>query len=164
MFGTFRDKMKETGTSYKGGSEEKVDAKGLTNHKIFLCNIIIICLRLLQSTTPRQVLLVCLILVLQSILDSTSSLGLVWNCNMCGGVTDYSGFYSALSWPASPWPPWTWPRWPRWWWLWPWAPGRSSWPSPWPTSPTRSGADPYSILSTRWAQWDILTGGNLTFL
>lgn len=27
MFGTFRDKMKETGTSYKGGSEEKVDAK-----------------------------------------------------------------------------------------------------------------------------------------
>jgi len=28
MFGTFRDKLKETGTSYKGGSEEKVDAKG----------------------------------------------------------------------------------------------------------------------------------------
>ena len=29
MFGTFRDKLKETGTSYKGGSEEKVDAKEL---------------------------------------------------------------------------------------------------------------------------------------
>ena len=28
MFGTFRDKLKETGTSYRGGSEEKVDAKG----------------------------------------------------------------------------------------------------------------------------------------
>ena len=27
IFGTFRDKMKETGTSYRGGSEEKVDAR-----------------------------------------------------------------------------------------------------------------------------------------
>ena len=25
MFGTFRDKLKESGTSYRGGSEEKVD-------------------------------------------------------------------------------------------------------------------------------------------
>ena len=27
FFGTFRDKLKETGTTYQGGSEEKVDAK-----------------------------------------------------------------------------------------------------------------------------------------
>jgi len=32
MFGTFRDKLKETGTSYKGGSEEKVDAKTVEIH------------------------------------------------------------------------------------------------------------------------------------
>jgi len=32
MFGTFRDKLKETGTSYKGGSEEKVDAKTVAIH------------------------------------------------------------------------------------------------------------------------------------
>ena len=32
MFGTFRDKLKETGTSYKGGSEEKVDAKSAAIH------------------------------------------------------------------------------------------------------------------------------------
>ena len=32
MFGTFRDKLKETGTSYKGGSEEKVDAKTAQIH------------------------------------------------------------------------------------------------------------------------------------
>jgi len=32
MFGTFRDKLKETGTSYKGGSEEKVDAKTAAIH------------------------------------------------------------------------------------------------------------------------------------
>ena len=27
IFGTFRDKLKESGTTYRGGSEEKVDAK-----------------------------------------------------------------------------------------------------------------------------------------
>jgi len=32
MFGTFRDKLKEHGTSYKGGSEEKVDAKAAAVH------------------------------------------------------------------------------------------------------------------------------------
>jgi len=32
MFGTFRDKLKENGTSYKGGSEEKVDAKAAAVH------------------------------------------------------------------------------------------------------------------------------------
>jgi len=32
MFGTFRDKLKETGTSYKGGSEEKVDEKTAAIH------------------------------------------------------------------------------------------------------------------------------------
>ena len=32
MFGTFRDKLKETGTSYKGASEEKVDAKSASIH------------------------------------------------------------------------------------------------------------------------------------
>ena len=32
MFGTFRDKLKETGTSYRGGSEEKVDAKTVAIH------------------------------------------------------------------------------------------------------------------------------------
>ena len=32
MFGTFRDKLKETGTSYKGGSEENVDAKSAAIH------------------------------------------------------------------------------------------------------------------------------------
>ena len=34
MFGTFRDKLKETGTSYKGGSEEKIDSKGLFKNHI----------------------------------------------------------------------------------------------------------------------------------
>ena len=32
MFGTFRDKLKESGTSYKGGSEEKVDTKTTSIH------------------------------------------------------------------------------------------------------------------------------------
>lgn len=32
MFGTFRDKLKDTDTSYKGGSEEKVDAKTVAIH------------------------------------------------------------------------------------------------------------------------------------
>ena len=32
MFGTFRDKLKESGTSYRGGSEEKVDAKTVAIH------------------------------------------------------------------------------------------------------------------------------------
>ena len=32
IFGTFRDKLKETGTSYRGGSEEKVDAKSAAIH------------------------------------------------------------------------------------------------------------------------------------
>jgi hypothetical protein len=32
MFGTFRDKLKETGTSYRGGSEEKVDEKAASVH------------------------------------------------------------------------------------------------------------------------------------
>ena len=32
MFGTFRDKLKESGTSYRGGSEEKVDAKTVEIH------------------------------------------------------------------------------------------------------------------------------------
>ena len=32
MFGTFRDKLKETGTSYRGGSEEKVDDKTAAIH------------------------------------------------------------------------------------------------------------------------------------
>ena len=32
MFGTFRDKMKEDGTSYIGGSEEKTDAKSVAIH------------------------------------------------------------------------------------------------------------------------------------
>ena len=31
-FGTFRDKLKEHGTSYKGGSEEKVDEKSASVH------------------------------------------------------------------------------------------------------------------------------------
>ena len=32
IFGTFRDKLKESGTSYKGGSEEKVDVKTTSIH------------------------------------------------------------------------------------------------------------------------------------
>ena len=32
IFGTFRDKLKETGTSYRGGSEEKVDDKTAAIH------------------------------------------------------------------------------------------------------------------------------------
>ena len=32
MFGTFRDKLKEKGTSYRGGSEEKVDEKTAAIH------------------------------------------------------------------------------------------------------------------------------------
>ena len=32
MFGTFRDKLKESGTSYRGGSEEKVDQKTAAIH------------------------------------------------------------------------------------------------------------------------------------
>ena len=32
MFGTFRDKMKEDGTSYNGGSEEKTDTKSVAIH------------------------------------------------------------------------------------------------------------------------------------
>jgi len=32
IFGTFRDKLKESGTSYKGGSEEKVDEKSARVH------------------------------------------------------------------------------------------------------------------------------------
>ena len=32
MFGTFRDKLKESGTSYSGGSEEKVDKKSAATH------------------------------------------------------------------------------------------------------------------------------------
>jgi len=32
LFGTFRDKLKETGTTYQGGSEEKVDAKTASIH------------------------------------------------------------------------------------------------------------------------------------
>jgi len=32
VFGTFRDKMKEKGTSYRGGSEEKVDEKSAAIH------------------------------------------------------------------------------------------------------------------------------------
>ena len=32
MFGTFRDKMKESGTSYRGASEEKVDARTVAVH------------------------------------------------------------------------------------------------------------------------------------
>jgi len=32
IFGTFRDKLKEAGTSYKGGSEEKVDEKTVAIH------------------------------------------------------------------------------------------------------------------------------------
>ena len=32
MFGTFRDKLKETGTTYKGGVEENVDAKTAAIH------------------------------------------------------------------------------------------------------------------------------------
>ena len=32
MFGTFRDKLKEKGTSYRGGSEEKVDDKTAAIH------------------------------------------------------------------------------------------------------------------------------------
>ena len=32
IFGTFRDKLKESGTSYKGGSEEKVDTKTTSIH------------------------------------------------------------------------------------------------------------------------------------
>ena len=32
MFGTFRDKLKESGTSYKGGSEDKVDEKAASVH------------------------------------------------------------------------------------------------------------------------------------
>ena len=32
MFGTFRDKLKETGTTYSGGSEEATDAKSAAIH------------------------------------------------------------------------------------------------------------------------------------
>ena len=32
IFGTFRDKLKESGTSYKGGSEEKVVTKTTSIH------------------------------------------------------------------------------------------------------------------------------------
>ena len=32
IFGTFRDKLKETGTSYEGGSEDKVDVKQAAIH------------------------------------------------------------------------------------------------------------------------------------
>ena len=32
MFGTFRDKLKESGTSYQGGAEEKLDAKTVAIH------------------------------------------------------------------------------------------------------------------------------------
>ena len=32
MVPTFRDKLKESGTSYKGGSEEKVDTKTTSIH------------------------------------------------------------------------------------------------------------------------------------
>jgi len=32
MFGTFRDKLKETGTSYRGAAEEKVDEKAAAAH------------------------------------------------------------------------------------------------------------------------------------
>ena len=32
VFGTFRDKLRETGTSYKGGSEEKIDTKTTAIH------------------------------------------------------------------------------------------------------------------------------------
>ena len=32
MFGTFRDRLKETGTSYKGGSEERVDERAASVH------------------------------------------------------------------------------------------------------------------------------------
>ena len=32
MFGTFRDKLKETGTTYSGGSEEAIDAKSAAIH------------------------------------------------------------------------------------------------------------------------------------
>ena len=32
MFGTFRDKLKETGTSYRGGSEDNIDEKSAAIH------------------------------------------------------------------------------------------------------------------------------------
>ena len=32
IFGTFRDKLKDSGTSYKGGSEEKTDVKSAAIH------------------------------------------------------------------------------------------------------------------------------------
>ena len=32
FFGTFRDKLKESGTTYNGGSEEKIDAKSASLH------------------------------------------------------------------------------------------------------------------------------------
>ena len=32
IFGTFRDKLKESGTTYRGGSEEKVDTKSAAIH------------------------------------------------------------------------------------------------------------------------------------
>ena len=32
LFGTFRDKLKESGTSYRGGSEEKVDDRSAAVH------------------------------------------------------------------------------------------------------------------------------------
>lgn len=126
MFGTFRDKLKETGTSYKGGSEEKVDAKGqLINFSAILDSWILVldcCNPWLQgkpywSARSR----VC------NLYWTQHHLMVLFSTGIClGALVIPLGYYFALRWPASLCPPWTWPLWPRWWWRWPWARGRSS--------------------------------------
>ena len=79
IFGTFRDKLKESGTSYKGGSEEKVDTKTTSIHdrKASLSsekNVrIFVCLYLDSTTNKSMKLKTFLQVSLKWILQSTCS-------------------------------------------------------------------------------------------